>query len=127
MNPRDKDHVTVHSIEGFVTNDLFGAFAETEAISDATKCQKYLFSLSLNPPPSENVSVEQFEDAIAKAEKKLGLEGSPRVVVVHRKEGRQQAHAINEQPGRLCSRTKKHGANRNNQLECRAMKARFLR
>lgn len=94
MNPRDNDHVTVHSIEGFVADDLFGAFAEAEAISGATKCQKYLFSLSLNPPPSESVSVDQLEDAIAKAEKHLGLEGQPRAVVLHEKDGRQHAHAV---------------------------------
>ena len=52
MNPRDNDHVTVHSVDGFLADDLQGAFAEVEAISQATQCQNYLFSLSLNPPIS---------------------------------------------------------------------------
>ncbi|GAB5449348.1 MAG: hypothetical protein Gyms2KO_42210 [Gymnodinialimonas sp.] len=94
MNPRDNDHVTVHGIDGFVADDLFGAFAEAEAISGATKCDKYLFSLSLNPPPSESVSVEEYEAVIARVEKSLGLEGQPRAVVLHEKDGRRHAHAI---------------------------------
>lgn len=36
LNPRDNDHVTVHVVAGFVANDLLGAFAEAEAISQAT-------------------------------------------------------------------------------------------
>ncbi len=75
LNPRDNDYVCVHAIDGFVADDLFGAFAEAEAISGATQCQKYLFSLSLNPPPDQSVSVEAFEAAIAQAEARLGLAG----------------------------------------------------
>jgi hypothetical protein len=31
MNPRDNDHVTVHALDGFVADDLYGAFAEIAA------------------------------------------------------------------------------------------------
>ena len=94
LNPRDNDHVTVHGIDGFVADDLFGAFAEAEAISGATQCQKYLFSLSLNPPIGEEVSVAKFEAAVAQAEKRLGLTGQPRAIVFHEKNGRRHAHAV---------------------------------
>lgn len=94
LNPRDNDHVTVHAIEGFIADDLLGAFAEAEAISRATRCKKYLFSLSLNPPPGASVSVDVFEGAVAQIEKALGLEGQPRAVVFHEKIGRRHAHAI---------------------------------
>ena len=60
LNPRDNDHVMVHAIDGFVADDLFGAFAEAEAISSATQCQKYLFSMSINPPPDKDVSLAEF-------------------------------------------------------------------
>lgn len=92
--PRDNDHVTVHAVEGFLADDLGGAFAEAEAISQATQCQKYLFSLSLNPPPNASVSVDAFEAAIARVERKLGLEGQPRVIVFHEKNGRRHAHCV---------------------------------
>ncbi|WP_298974333.1 relaxase/mobilization nuclease domain-containing protein [uncultured Roseobacter sp.] len=94
MNTRDNGHVTLHSVRGFVVEDLYGAFSETEAISRGTKCKKYLFSMSLNPPPSQRVSVDDFEDAIARAEAKLGLTGQPRAVVFHEKDGRRHAHAV---------------------------------
>ena len=69
LNPRDNNHVTVHAVEGFVTDDLFGAFAEAEAISTGTECQRYLFSLSLNPPPDARLTVHEFEQAIYSIEK----------------------------------------------------------
>ena len=94
INPRDNDHVTVHRIDGFVADDLFGAFAEAEAISGATRCQKYLFSLSLNPPTGAEVSIEEFEAAISQAEHRLGLAGQPRAIVFHEKNGRRHAHAV---------------------------------
>lgn len=94
LNPRDNDHVTVHGIDGFIADDLFGAFAEAEAISGATRCQNYLFSLSLNPPPNASVPVEVFERTIASVEKKLGLVGQPRAIVFHEKNGRRHAHCV---------------------------------
>ena len=94
LNPRDNDHVTVRAVEGFVADDLHGAFAEIEAISQATQCQKYLFSLSLNPPMDQSVSVELFEATIAETERRLGLVGQPRVIVFHEKNGRRHAHCV---------------------------------
>lgn len=94
LNQQENDHVTVHAIEGFIADDLAGALAEAAAISQATQCQKYLFSLSLNPPPDADVSVAAFEDAITRAEQKLGLVGQPRAIVFHEKNGRRHAHCV---------------------------------
>lgn len=52
LNDRDNDHVTVLELKGFVAEDLHGALREAEAVSRATRCKQYLFSLSLNPPQS---------------------------------------------------------------------------
>ncbi|MEM9764476.1 MAG: AAA family ATPase [Pseudomonadota bacterium] len=94
LNPRDNDHVTVHAVDGFVAEDLFGAFAEAEAISSATKCRNYLFSLSLNPPREASVDVDAFEAAIAAAEARRGRSGQPRAIVFHEKNGRRHAHCV---------------------------------
>jgi len=94
MNARDNEHVTIHDVQGFMSDDLFGAFAEAEAMSCATQCQKYLFSLSLNPPESADVSVAAFEAAIQKIENQLGLSGQPRAIVFHEKKGRRHAHCV---------------------------------
>ncbi|OIQ25163.1 MAG: hypothetical protein BM562_17495 [Alphaproteobacteria bacterium MedPE-SWcel] len=84
----------MHGLRGFVADDLFEAFAEAEAISNATQCQKYLFSLSLNPPTDAEVSIADFEAAVTQAEQRLGLTGQPRAIVFHEKNGRRHAHAV---------------------------------
>jgi hypothetical protein len=90
----ENEHVEVHEIRGFTSQNLTSALREADAISRATRCKQYLFSLSLNPPPNENVSVEAFEDAINRVENKLGLTGQPRAIVFHEKEGRRHCHTI---------------------------------
>ncbi|MBI1340991.1 relaxase/mobilization nuclease domain-containing protein [bacterium] len=94
MRMDENEHVELHEMRGFVAAELAGAFREAYAISRATKCRQYLFSLSLNPPEREAVPVAVFEGAIARVEKKLGLEGQPRAIVFHEKEGRRHAHCI---------------------------------
>ena len=66
MNARDNEHVSLHDMRGFVAEELIGAFKEAEAISLGTKCQQYLFSLSLSPPQDAVVPVDVFEEAIKK-------------------------------------------------------------
>lgn len=90
----ENEHVRVHELRGFVGEDLHSAFLEAYAVSQGTRAKQYLFSLSLNPPPSERVSVPSFEAAISAVELKLGLGGQPRAIVFHEKEGRLHAHAV---------------------------------
>jgi len=93
MSP-ENEHVTVHEISGFASDTLAGAFKEVEALAKGTKCQKYLYSLSINPPPKERVDTEQLLQAAQMAEKKLGLEGQSRVIVFHEKDNRRHAHVV---------------------------------
>jgi len=91
----ENEHVEVHEIRGFACDDLKGALNEAYALSRGTKrCKQFLFSLSLNPPREENVGVADFEAAIERIERKLGLTGQPRAIVFHEKEGRRHAHAV---------------------------------
>jgi hypothetical protein len=95
----ENERVEVAQLRGFVASDLDGAFRETYAISRGTQCQQYLFSLSLNPPKGAKVRDEDFEQAVAKVEVKLGLTGQPRALVYHEKRGddgqvRRHAHAV---------------------------------
>lgn len=95
MNARDNEHVELHDLRGFMSeDDLHEALAEAEAISKGTRCKQHLFSLSLNPPEGVHVDTQTFETAIEMAEQKLGLDGQPRAVVFHEKEGRRHAHAV---------------------------------
>ncbi len=88
----ENDHVELHELRGFVSNDLVTALNEAYFISKATKAKQFLFSLSLNPPANENVSTETFENAIERIEKKLGLVNQPRAIVFHEKNNRRHAH-----------------------------------
>ena len=60
----ENEHVKVHELRGFVSGNLVSALKEIHAVSRGTKAKQFLFSLSLNPPPSENVHTEVFEDVI---------------------------------------------------------------
>lgn len=90
----ENDHVEVHDVRGFVSSDLTGALMEAYAVSRGTKCRQFLFSLSLSPPPVENVPVPVFDSAIEEIEKRLGLTDQPRVIVFHEKQGRRHAHGV---------------------------------
>lgn len=94
LNVADNEHVHIHELRGFTADDLPGAFQEVYAISRGTKAKQFLFSLSLNPPQEQKVGTETFEAAIEAIERKMGLEGQPRAVVFHEKEGRRHAHAV---------------------------------
>lgn len=90
----ENDHVEVHEIRGFHSTTITGALNEAYAVSKGTKCRNFLFSVSINPPKNEQVSIEQFEDAVNRVEKRNNLSGQPRIIVFHEKEGRRHAHAV---------------------------------
>ncbi|CAE7593683.1 unnamed protein product [Symbiodinium microadriaticum] len=97
QNAADNEHVEVADIRGAVAKDLHGAFAEWEAIAHClTRCEKYLYSLSINPWDKVNgqMSRGQYRDYIDRVEDRLGLAGQPRAVVFHIKEGREHAHVV---------------------------------
>lgn len=94
MRLDDNEHVSLHELRGFASDNLKGAFKEAEAISQGTKCRQYLFSLSLSPPEDARVPAEVFHETIDRIEERLGLEGQPRAVVFHEKEGRRHAHCV---------------------------------
>jgi hypothetical protein len=94
LNDRDNDHVTVHELRGFLAQDLFGAMAETQAISKGTRCEQPIFSLSLNPPKDADAPIEVLTEAADRAELALGLKDQPRAIVIHEKNGRRHAHVV---------------------------------
>ena len=90
----ENEHAEVYELRGFISDTLMGALNEVYAVSRGTKCKQYLYSLSLNPPPSEKVSTVTFLDAIERVEKKLRLTDQPRAIVFHEKKGRRHAHCV---------------------------------
>ena len=94
LNGEQNEHVNVHEVSGFMAQDVLGALNEAYALSKGTKCKQFMYSLSLNPPLDQKVDIDTFEKTLERVEKKLGLEGQPRVVVFHEKEGRRHAHCV---------------------------------
>jgi len=94
LNGEKNEHVSVHEVSGFVSDNIADALDEIHAISKGTRCSRFMFSLSLSPPQNESVPAEIFEDALSRIEKKLGFENQPRVIVFHEKHGRRHAHCV---------------------------------
>lgn len=90
MNEYDNERVEIAEIRGTVADDLYGALAEYDAIAAGTRCKKHLYSLSINPPLP--LTRQQYRAAIDRIEKGLGLEGQPRAIVFHVKNGREHCH-----------------------------------
>lgn len=94
LKTEENEHVEIHEISGFVSDGLMGAMKEAHALSLGTKCKQHLFSVSLNPPAHESVRAEVFEHACKLIEERMELQGQPRMIVFHEKEGRRHAHAV---------------------------------
>ena len=62
----ENEQVEIHEVSGFVSETVMGAMKEAQAMAMGTKCKKFLFSVSLNPPDTENVRLDVFEGAVAK-------------------------------------------------------------
>ncbi|MEL6227607.1 MAG: relaxase/mobilization nuclease domain-containing protein [Pseudomonadota bacterium] len=90
----ENEHVEVHELRGFVSDTLKGALNEAYAVSRGTRCKRFLYSLSLNPPQDKAVPIAAFEAAIERVERQLGLTGQPRAIVFHEKKGRRHAHCV---------------------------------
>jgi hypothetical protein len=90
----ENEHVEVHEVSGFVSEDVVEALKEAQAVAQGTRCKQYLFSVSLNPPETERVDTEVFQDALSRIEEANDLTGQPRVIVFHEKEGRRHCHAV---------------------------------
>ena len=97
MNGFDNERVEVAEVYGTVAGDLMGAFAEFEAVARGTKAKQHLYSLSINP--SAPLSREEYNEAIAIIEGRLGLTDQPRAIVFHVKKdrdgiGREHCHVV---------------------------------
>lgn len=94
LNTNDNDHVEISKISGLMSDDVHGALQEVYALSKATRCKKYLYSLSLSPPPNVDAPNAYFEDAVNQVAQEFKLEKQPYVLIYHEKEGRRHAHCV---------------------------------
>ncbi len=96
MNAYDNEVAELAHLRGAVAQDLHGAFKEWQVQAETlTRCQKYLYSLSINPDPAQGpLTRAQYMDYIHRAEETLGLKDQPRAVVFHVKQDREHCHVV---------------------------------
>ena len=74
--------------------ELDNALRHMQALSDGTRGSKGLYHANIDPHADYSMSREQWAQAADVLEQELGLEGQPRVIVLHKKEGREHIHVV---------------------------------
>lgn len=93
-NAEKNERVSLIETRGTVAQDLRGALVEMDAYALGTKCERSLYHAAISPEPPHVLTPEQRAEAIDTLEKKLGLDGHARIVVMHEKLGRQHVHVV---------------------------------
>lgn len=70
------------------------AFAEWQTIAEGTRGRYGLYHANIDPDAQYAMTAEQWTRAVDLLERELGLDGQPRVVVMHEKNDRQHIHVV---------------------------------
>ena len=90
----ENERVRVVETYGTVSRDVDGALVEMEARAAAVNTARPLYHASISPDARTPLSDDQIGVAVDTLARKLGLQAQPRVVVVHRKKGREHVHVV---------------------------------
>lgn len=93
-NAEKNERVQLLETRGVVAKDLRGALVEMDAYAAGSRCSKPLYHAAISPEPPHRLTPEQRTEAVDALEKKLGLEGHARAVVLHEKLGREHIHVV---------------------------------
>jgi hypothetical protein len=92
---RDQNEdIRLYELRGVVASDVAGALAEMEALTAAVHSKRPLYHGSISPEAHTPLSPDQIRIAADTLERKLGLDGQPRLIVVHRKQAREHLHVV---------------------------------
>jgi len=70
------------------------AFSEWQTIAEGTRGRYGLYHANIDPDAQYAMTAEQWTRAVDLLERELGLDGQPRVVVMHEKNDRQHIHVV---------------------------------
>jgi Relaxase/Mobilisation nuclease domain len=85
----------VVEIKGLTADKLPEALREMAAVAAGSRSHgNFMYAANLNPQANENLTPEQWTEAVDTLERNLGFEGHQRVVVEHIKDGRQHYHVM---------------------------------
>jgi hypothetical protein len=93
-NAEKNERVSLVETRGTIAQDLRCALVEMDAYAVGTRCERSLYHAAISPEPPHVLTPEQRSEAIDALEKRLGLDGHARVVVMHEKLGRQHIHVV---------------------------------
>lgn len=95
MNGRDNERVRLAEIRGLPADNLVDAFEEMRLMARASpQCTNFFYHADLNTRADERLSEKEWDQAVDILEESLGLDGQPRVVIEHDKNGRVHRHVI---------------------------------
>ncbi len=94
MRTDENERVKVMEIRGLAGDTPMEALREMNALACGTRTKNFFYHANINPREGEHLTPEQWEEAVDRLEKNLGLEGQSRIVVEHEKEGRVHRHVI---------------------------------
>lgn len=94
MRTDENERVKIAEIRGLAGDTALEALREMDALASGTRCKDFFYHANLNPRDDERLTDEQWEQAVDRLEKNLGLNGQSRLVVEHEKEGRAHRHVI---------------------------------
>ena len=85
----------VKEIFGLLAEDVPTALREMQAIAAQSRSHgNFLYQANINPQGNEQLTPEQWKEAVDTLEKNLGLYGHQRVIVEHEKGGRTHQHVV---------------------------------
>ena len=95
MRADQNERVSVVELRGLAyAQDVPGAFREMKELAAGTSCKNYFYHANINTRPDEVLTPEQWAQAVDALERALQLDGQPRVIVEHDKEGRTHRHVV---------------------------------
>lgn len=92
MNAADNEQVRIVEFVGTMATTLLEAFRDFEAVASGSRSQRPYYHASISP--ERPLTPGQLERAVDALGAKLGLDGHPRVVVEHVKDGREHCHVV---------------------------------
>lgn len=95
MRADENERVTVKDMRGFAyAQDVPEAFREMREVASGTSCKNFFYHANINTRADERLTPEQWAQAVDALERDLHLDGQPRFVVEHEKEGRVHCHVV---------------------------------
>jgi hypothetical protein len=94
LKTKENERVNLYESRGTLSQSVEGALAEMEAQGAHGRSKKPLYHASISPALDRPLNEAQLLTAVNLLEAKLGLSGQPRIVVTHRKHGREHAHVV---------------------------------